>query len=146
MLTNAARVLIADGDLELRRTLYRKLLDLDVFSDSVGDGRAALERLQGRPYGMLILDLGIDQVDAIRIIDFIAEMLPERRPMVLAMTAGEARPALDSDLVQIVLRKPLEVDEIAEIVRSCLASVAEPERARERGDATLTRKRKAEPA
>jgi DNA-binding response OmpR family regulator len=121
MLTSHTRVLIADGDPNLRRELYSSLLDLDIFSDCVRDGKVALDFLRDRAYAIVILDLGIPKVDALQILEAIELLPPTRRPMVLVTTALETRPTLDAELVQIVLRKPFAVDEIAAIVRSCIA-------------------------
>ena len=50
------------------------------------------------------------------------------RPMVLATTGSDGRPSVDSELVQIVLRKPFSIEDLAEIIRSCIVAsrVARP--------------------
>jgi DNA-binding NtrC family response regulator len=127
MLTTNARVLIADGDVEIRKRLYANLLALDVFSDCVSDGKAALAALRERPYGVVIVDLSVEKIDAAHIIDAIGE-LQAPRPMVLATTGSDGRPSVDSELVQIVLRKPFSIEDLAEIIRSCIVAsrVARP--------------------
>jgi DNA-binding NtrC family response regulator len=127
MLTSNARVLIAEGDAEIRKRLYANLLALDVFSDCVADGKAALAALRERPYGIVIVDLAVEKIDATQIIGAVGE-LQAPRPMVLATTGSDGRPSVDSELVQIVLRKPFSIEDLAEIVRSCIvaARVARP--------------------
>jgi len=139
MLTSNARVLIADGDPEIRKRLYAKLLALDVFSDCVADGKAALTSLGERTYGVVVLDLAVDKIDAMRVIDAIGE-LPAPRPMVLATTNSDGRPSVDSELVQIVLRKPFSLDDLGEIIRSCIVATR-PARPKPAGAAVEARVR-----
>jgi DNA-binding NtrC family response regulator len=121
MLTTNARVLIAEGDADIRKRLRANLLALDVFSDCVSDGKAALTSLRERPYGIVILDLAVEKIEATRVIEAIGE-LQAPRPMVLATTGSDGRPSVDSELVQIVLRKPFSVEDVAEIIRSCIVA------------------------
>lgn len=44
------------------------------------------------------------------------------RPMVLATAGRDAKPNLDADLVQIVMRKPLRLADVADTIRSCVGS------------------------
>jgi DNA-binding NtrC family response regulator len=133
MLTSQSRVLIADNDAELRRQMFSRLLELDVYSDCVADGKAALRFIRERAYAMVILDLTIEKVEALKIIDVIAEMAADHRPMVLATTGSDGRPSLDSELVQIVLRKPFSLDDVSAIIRSCVISVREARGPRDAG-------------
>ena len=143
MLTSQSRVLIADGDADLRRRMFKCLLELDVFSDCVADGQATLEYLRERPYAMVILDLTIPKADAVTIVDAIGTLPPESRPMVLATTGSDGRPSLDSELVQIVLRKPFALEEVAAIIRSCIVSVREARRSAAGDDAPHSHRREA---
>ncbi|MEA2570506.1 MAG: hypothetical protein QOI24_2507 [Acidobacteriota bacterium] len=129
-----SRVLIADSDAELRRQMFSRLLELDVFSDSAADGEEALQRIRERDYAMLILDLTIAKVEALKIIDVVAELPADRRPMILATTGSDGRPSLDSELVQIVLRKPFSLEDVSAIVRSCIISVREARQPRGAGE------------
>lgn len=121
MLTSNSRVLIADGETDLRKRLRSELLALDVFSDCVTDGKGALAALQERPYAVVVVDLALEKIQAAQVIEAIGA-LPAPRPMVLATTNSDGRPTIDSELVQIILRKPFAVDDIAEIIRSCIAA------------------------
>jgi CheY-like chemotaxis protein len=143
MLTSQSRVLIADNDAELRRQMFSRLLDLEVFSDAAADGEEALQRIQERSYAMVILDLTIAKVEALKIIDVIAELPADRRPMVLATTGSDGRPSLDSELVQIVLRKPFSLEDVSAIIRSCVISIREARQAR--GAAVTNERREARP-
>src|SRR6266516_185470 len=104
-----ARVLIADADLGVRRNLNKRLLDVEVFADCVADGKTALEALSGANYAVVVLDLGLPQVNSERILAFIAAMPVSVRPVVLVLASHAAARSLDVEIVQIVLRKPCDL-------------------------------------
>jgi DNA-binding response OmpR family regulator len=116
------RVLIAESDEGVRRRLYGKLLDLEVFSDCAADGREALERLSERHYCLIILDLSLPVIDPMRILEQIRQTRSEQAPIVVAVATRGTTPSLDADTVQIIVRKPFKPTELAEVVRNCLRS------------------------
>ena len=115
-----ARVLIADTDRRLRTQLYTRLLDVDVFSDSVSNANEAMECLRDRRYGVVLLDLEIGTHEAVAVIDYIRALPANGRPIVLATASKEVTLSLDADLVQIVIRKPLRLADVADMIRSCV--------------------------
>jgi DNA-binding response OmpR family regulator len=128
-----SRVLIADGDAVLRRQLYKRLLDHDVFSDCVPDGVSALRALDERPYTMVILDIGLEKADGYQVLDRIRSIANAERPVVLITVTTQDPRMLDTELVQVVLRKPLRINEITDLVRSCLRTM---------GDDTILRRQR----
>ena len=118
-----ARVLIAEGDSDLRRELFRVLLERDIFSDTAADGVQALDCLASCDYTILLLDLTLPRIDAQQMLAHLAALAPERRPMVLVIAGAELPQALDADLVQVILRRPLRTRDIAELVENCLRVV-----------------------
>lgn len=119
MLTKG-RALIAVGSSETRRELYKQLLDRGVFSDYAADGQVAMQRLGEIAYGLVVLDLTLTKVDALRIVETIGAMSP--RPMIIAIADDAPYPTLDSDVVQIVVRAPFPLHELAGIIASCLTT------------------------
>ena len=116
-----ARVLIADGDPALRQRLFSRLLDLDVFSDCVANVRDALEKLENTLYTVVIVELALPGAEGMQVLDRIAKLSPAERPVVLVLaTHPDAARALDVEIVQIVLRKPVEINQLAELSRSCI--------------------------
>ena len=130
---NGSRVLIADGDAVLRRQLFKRLLDLDVFSDCVPDGVSALRALDERPYTLVIIDLGLEKVDGYQVLDRIRSMHNAERPVVLVTVTNQDSRSLDVDIVQVVLRKPIRIGDITDLIRSCLRTI---------GDDTLLRRQR----
>jgi DNA-binding NtrC family response regulator len=130
------RVLIAESDAALRQRLYGRLLDIDVYSDCESVVADALARLDETEYGLVIADVDIPAGGVERIVSRIAAMPPEKRPIVLVVAASaEAARSLDVEIVQIVLRRPVNVSQIVELISSCIrsSSAQRPERNLEAG-------------
>jgi DNA-binding response OmpR family regulator len=118
---DAPRVLIADGDAALRQQLSGALLALDVVADSVGTTGEALGRLAEERYGVVVLDVALQPGDVERVIAAIATMPAGERPVVLILAANpEAARSLDVEIVQIVLRRPVNFPQLVDLVRSCV--------------------------
>jgi len=135
-ITNS-RVLIADGDAVLRRQLYKRLLDADVFCDCVPDATSALRALDERPYMMVILDLGLERADGYHVLDRIRSISNAERPIVLVTVTQQDTRLLDVELVQVVLRKPIRIAEVTDLIRSCLRTI---------GDDTILRRQRSKRA
>jgi DNA-binding response OmpR family regulator len=117
---NASRVLIADGDAALRQQLFSALLSLDVFSDSVTTTAEALTRLSEERYGVVVVDVLLP-ADVAHVIAHIGSMPIAERPVVLVLANNpEAARSLDVEIVQIVLRKPVNLPQLVDVVRSCV--------------------------
>lgn len=129
------RVLIAEGEERLRRKLYGMLLDREIFSDSVANGRAAMAKLREEQYALVLLDLALPPDGAAEVMETVAQIPVGQRPFILALATHHDARSLDVDIVQIVLRKPFDVASAADIVQSCMKSALRREaRAKLRDD------------
>jgi CheY-like chemotaxis protein len=117
------RVLIAEGDETQRELLRKRLFTLDVLPDVALDGREALQKIAEQDYAIVVVDLTLPVVDATGIIDRVRDLPAARRPMILVTADRGVQHALDTDLVQIVLRKPFDARQIADVIASCLSSL-----------------------
>lgn len=142
MFDRRARVLIADADPGLRRNLNQRLLDAEVFADTAGDAKLTLEMLAETTYAVLVLDLMLPGAPPERILDQIAQMPANVRPVVLVLAARGAARSLDVDVVQIVLRKPCDLAQLAEIIQSCVRNASDAFR---RHDAAIVARAEAGP-
>ena len=128
-MTQNSRVLLVDADEQVRALLSRALLDRDVFCDAAVSARDALVQLGARRYALMLLHLEMPGVDGV--LDCIRSMPASRRPMVL-MTADVRSPkdAIDTEIVQIIIRRPLKIAEVAGMIRACLEFVPDVVRSR----------------
>src|SRR3954452_3105922 len=123
-MTRNARVLLMDGDDVVRASLSTALLDLDVFCDAAVSARDALVQLGQRRYALMLLHF--EMAGAESVLDCIRSMRASHRPIVL-VTANVRSPkdAIDTELVQIIIRRPLKIDEVAGMIHACLEFVPE---------------------
>lgn len=123
MSLDVPRVLIADGDAPVRQQLFSTLLTFDIFADCVAGMGDALARLRDEKYGVVVLDISLNGVEPV--IESISRMPPNARPVVLVLARNsEAARALDVEIVQIVLRKPVNLPQLVDVVRSCIRGSA----------------------
>jgi DNA-binding response OmpR family regulator len=124
-----AQVLIADSDPGLRQRLHARLLHHNVNADCVSTAPEALEKLNERPYVLVAADLGLPHGGIDHVISRISRLEPGRRPIVLILAAtAEGAKGLDVDIVQIVIRRPVEIEALVALIRSCLESSSHPKR------------------
>lgn len=122
---DARRVLIADTDAALRQQLFSGLLEADIYSDCVSTTADALAKLDEERYALIVIDVALPPGDVETVITRIHAMPVADRPVVIVLAAKpEAARTLDVDIVQIVLRRPVLLRQLVEIVQSCLRSAA----------------------
>lgn len=122
-ITLESRVLIADTDAALRQQLYGELLNIDVFSDCAGNATDALAMLDESSYGLVIADVGLASNGIEQVISRIAAMDHASRPIVLVVAENaEGARSLDVEIVQIVLRRPVNVPQVVDLIASCVRS------------------------
>ncbi len=115
------RVLVADGQEIVRSAMFRALLERDVFCDCVASGGDAITCLGDRDYAVMILDFALPHAGAAAVIETLRFLPAERRPIVIATAAsGEGGSEGDTDLVQMIVRKPLRIRDLADMVESCV--------------------------
>jgi DNA-binding response OmpR family regulator len=123
-MTHNSRVLLVDADEQVRALLSRALLDRDVFCDAAVSVRDALVQLGRRDYALMLLHLEMPGVEDV--LDCIRSLPVNSRPMII-MTAEvrSSKDPIDTELVQIIIRRPLKIAEVAGMIRACLEFLPE---------------------
>jgi CheY-like chemotaxis protein len=114
-------VLLAD-DNEATCTLLTALLQGDFVIHVATDGREAIEKLKGRQYAAVLLDLLMPFVDGYDVLDYVRAERPELLSRTLVVTASLATremQKLSTYEVAGVIAKPFEVDVLLHAVRRC---------------------------
>jgi len=114
-------VLVAD-DNEATCTLIKALLQSDFAVDIATDGHEALERLSGKDYAAVLLDLLMPGLDGYGVLAYVQSHRPELLQRVLVVTAAlSARQMERLQGYEIcgVIAKPFEVDMFLAAVRQC---------------------------
>jgi CheY-like chemotaxis protein len=120
----AKDVLIADDDAALRALICAALEKIGLSCDAVVDGVEAVEHLKGNDYAVLLLDLAMPRLDGPGVLKTVGawKTFQLAASVVLALAAIPARQALPvlEENVQAVIRKPFDVQELAELVHGCV--------------------------
>jgi DNA-binding NtrC family response regulator len=117
-MTRGIRVLVADDEKNLRDLLVRELGRKGHDVDGVGDGEAALERLSGGGYDVVVLDMKMPRREGIEVLRELAAS-PEP-PQVIVMTGfqevGTAVEAMKLGAYDY-LTKPAKIEELDILIR-----------------------------
>jgi two-component system KDP operon response regulator KdpE len=120
------RVLVVEDDVEARRIVTRELARRGYDVDQAGDGRTALDRWGLRRPDLVLLDLGLPDMDGLRVIRRIRR--EATTPIVILSGRYEEREkveALDAGADDYVT-KPFGIDELQARLRVALRHAAGP--------------------
>lgn len=116
----ALDVMIVDDSAAIRKILERVLRHTDLQVGDVieaGDGREALEKLQGRDVGLILSDINMPNMDGIEFLQRVkANDKWKGLPMIMVTTEGSQDKVLQA--IQLgaagYIRKPFTADQIKE--------------------------------
>jgi DNA-binding NtrC family response regulator len=114
-------VLCADDDDNVR-TLYEKALSREGFvTESVANGRDALEKIEKYYYSAILLDLGMPYLHGSTVLALLQKKNPDLLKRLIIVTG--ASDAVLADVranVSAVLRKPVNMEELVNAVHVCI--------------------------
>lgn len=114
-------VLLAD-DNEATCTLITALLQREFAVEVASDGAEAIEKLKGRQYAAVLLDLLMPGVDGYGVLDYLREERPDMLRRVLVVTASLSAREMERVRgynVCGVIGKPFEVETLFSAVQQC---------------------------
>jgi CheY-like chemotaxis protein len=86
-----ARVLVVDGDADLRRLLRARLERLGVVCLEAGDGERAVEQAREEPPDLILLDVQLPRLDGFEVVDMLRQGKLRGTPLIL-FTVRELSP------------------------------------------------------
>ena len=119
--TEAPRVLVADDEESIRELLARTLALAEYDVETVGDARAALDRLRMADYDLLIADLRMPGMDGLLLVREARRMHPTLSVIIITGYSSEAR-AIEAVNLGVVgyLVKPFRVPQVLSAVARAL--------------------------
>src|SRR5258706_234886 len=123
---NDARVLIIESDDALRVMLFTILRHQPLAVDTAATGDDAFEKVMSCDYALLLLDMSLPNGEATEFLRRFRSERPEATSFVIAVRDPQSDDALDPELVNAALNKPLEIDTLAEVVRECALVIPPP--------------------
>lgn len=127
MTIELTRVLIAEAETTSQQAIHQGLLDADVPADVALDTTAVIQCLQKKRYDVLLLDLADPLIDPQGVLGSLAALDPAQQPIVIALGTAEAARSLESELVHVVIRKPVSLAQLVPIVQTCVRELARRE-------------------
>lgn len=119
------RVLIADDEEKLRRTLVRGLSRSGAAILEAGEGEQVLAMLGAQPVDILLLDGWMPNGDGVHVLRHLGARPPELRPLVLMLTGGDPIAADGRSFREHgadgVIQKPIRLDELADRLAQAFA-------------------------
>ena len=121
----AARILVVDDEAAIR-ALLKKIIERRGYEvDAAKDGAEAIDLLQVNSYDVMLIDLMMPNVNGFELVDYLAKHPMKKRPSVIVITAAaESKPLrqLDPSIVHSVVRKPFDIDVVADLVDAAAAT------------------------
>lgn len=129
------RVLVVDDEPAIR-ALVAKIVERAGYPvDTARDGADAIEQLDRTDYAVIVLDLMMPNVDGFGLIEHLRSRSGPR-PAVIVISAGDsaALRRLDGEMVHSIVRKPFDIDVLADLIGAAARSIEWPEEQTPRGD------------
>ncbi|WP_375503017.1 response regulator [uncultured Jatrophihabitans sp.] len=123
-------VLVVDDEPHLLRMLVLNLGSRGYLVTSATTGRGALEQLNGTPPDLMVLDLGLPDMDGTEVITWAHERLPRMPVVVLSARTGSQDKVTAFDLgAADYVTKPFDVNELVARLRAAArgAHLTEPD-------------------
>lgn len=114
------RVLVTEDDDAIRRLLAMTLRRRRVDVHLARDGQEALDELQRATWAVLVLDLMLPRVSGWEVLQWL-DAHPQRRPQSVVVVSAAGRDVLrglDSTLVNAIIFKPFDVNQLGAYVKS----------------------------
>ena len=127
----ALRILVVDDNEDAASTLGMLLEALGADVDVMNDGRSGLESFAARGHSVVLLDLGMPEMDGYEVARAMRSRFPERRPTIIALTGRgqpeDRRMARDAGIDHHLV-KPAQLEVLRELLNEVVAARGEAER------------------
>lgn len=113
------RILVAEDDPNNQKVLLEMLKKMGYKADAVADGTEVLKALEIQPYGIILMDIKMPQMDGIKTTHEIRKRWPDNGPKIIAITAyamaGDKERCLAAGMDDYVA-KPVAIDNLAGVL------------------------------
>ena len=117
-------ILVVDDDDGVRSLVRAVLRRHGHQVDTACDGDEALNKVQNGDYSLILLDLMMPKFDGLQLLDKLAKKIENDGTLVVVMTAADDSllAELDRSRVHGLIRKPFDIEDLAEIVTESIES------------------------
>jgi len=121
-----ARVLVIEDNDALRMMLFTVLRHQPLNVDTASNTEEAMEKVRSCDYALILLDLNLPDDDSEEFLRRFRDFRPESTSFVLAVRDPRVDLTIETNMVNAVINKPLEIDTLADVVRECALVVPQP--------------------
>jgi CheY-like chemotaxis protein len=118
------RILVVDDDDAIRALLFTILRRRGFKVDSARTGVEAMARCAHCHYAVMLLDLMMPAMSGYEVLDELAKLPCEERPIIIVLTAGSEPRSLPANLVSGTVRKPFDIAMLVDTVAACLSTIS----------------------
>jgi len=125
------RVLVVDDEPAIR-ALVAKIVERAGFSvDVAADGQDAVEKVEKNDYAVIVLDLMMPAMSGYEFVEFLQRRGGKRPTVIVITAAAEASLTrqLDPGVVHSVVRKPFDINVLADLVTAAASAAPRAEEA-----------------
>lgn len=119
------RVLVVDDDRPIRNLVTTLLARRGLTVDSAPDGVAALRLVEENSYDVAVVDLMMPGMNGIELLERV-KAVPRHPQTIIVLTASGTADVrqLDPGSVHAIMRKPFDINELADVVESAARAAA----------------------
>jgi DNA-binding response OmpR family regulator len=121
------RILIVDDDDAIRALVLTVLRRRGYGLDTARNGVDALEKLSTCRYALVVLDLMMPRLSGYGVLEHLATLPDDARPLVLVLTAGLEPKPFDKSFVVGTMHKPFDIELLVDTVSGCLSAATAQE-------------------
>lgn len=118
------RILVVDDDDAIRALLFTILRKRGFKVDSARSGVEAMARCASCRYAVMLLDMMMPMMSGYEVLEEMGKKPRGERPVIIVLTAGIEPRNLPADVVAGTIRKPFDIELLADTVSACLTTMA----------------------
>ncbi len=116
-------ILLIEDDVSLSQAIAEVIeLETSYVPEIVQDGELAIQRLQGEPVKLVLLDLHLPNVSGLEILSQLRANPRWKDTLVAVMTADVLRAKVAEEQADLVLLKPVRIDDVLKLLARLLQS------------------------
>lgn len=114
-------ILIIDDEQAIRESLFMLLSEEGFDCETARDGKEGLEKAKNKRYDLIILDLIMPRLSGVGVTREIKRIQPDAKLLfITAYSDQEKLSTLANDPDPLILLKPIDFDELLELIQSCI--------------------------
>ncbi len=126
MKTEKRKILLVEDEPSVRNGVQEWLSSDGYMIESVDSGEKALESLKREPYGVIVLDLRLPDIDGLQVFEIAKKIRPEIKGIIITAFPSKDTHERGKDLgILEYLPKPFKVDDLEKLISAAMGELEE---------------------